>query len=132
MDDVDAVIGRLQPAEFLDVVSEVQRLAFTGAAWSDDDNMDVDFRTMCRMLQELELFLTVRQAVKPNPNPLFPTWHSDWSVLERPGVIDPGVHLLALERPGVILQVDCIRQRVMNSVLTYHRVTRRARSLHPL
>ena len=41
-DEIDDVISRLQPEEFLEVVDEVQRVAFTRTIWVDDDNDDTD------------------------------------------------------------------------------------------
>lgn len=62
-EDISAEISNLTPDQFLVVVEDIRLVAFTKAAW-DAPAADVDFRTMCRMLQEVELFLTVRRAVK--------------------------------------------------------------------
>jgi hypothetical protein len=63
MEDVTAAIQLLTVEQFLSLVEEVRKVAFTPAAW-DSDRGDVEFRTMCRYLQEAELFMAVRQAVK--------------------------------------------------------------------
>lgn len=73
---IGTVIETLSTAQFLELVEDVRVTAFTRAAWSESI-ADVDFRTMCRMLQEVELFLTVRQAVK----------YGDIGMLRR--VVDP-------------------------------------------
>jgi hypothetical protein len=60
---VNDAIGLLSPDQFLQLVEDVRVVALTGEAWSID-RPDVEFRTMCRMLREVELFLTVRHAIK--------------------------------------------------------------------
>ena len=80
VEDVDSIteaIGGLTPAQFVGLVEDVRVTAFTRAAWRGDGHKDVEFRTMCRMLQEVELFLTVRHAVK----------HGDIGMLRR--LVDP-------------------------------------------
>ena len=80
VEDVDSIteaIGGLTPAQFVGLVEDVRVTAFTKAAWRGDGHMDIEFRTMCRMLQEVELFLTVRHAVK----------HGDIGMLRR--LVDP-------------------------------------------
>ena len=62
-EDLDRAIKALSPDAFLEVVEEVRSLVFTSDAWSSAD-ADVDFRTMCRYLQEVEMLLTVRRAIK--------------------------------------------------------------------
>jgi hypothetical protein len=63
-DDAAAAISKLSPTHFNSLVEAVRLAAFTVDAWSGDGHSDTEFRTMCRMLQEVELFLTVRHAVK--------------------------------------------------------------------
>lgn len=73
---LDHTIEQLSPDDFLSLVEDVRTTAFTATAWSSD-TADVDFRTMCRLLQEVELFLTIRRAVK----------YADVGILRR--VVDP-------------------------------------------
>ena len=56
-------IRRLSVTQFLQLVEDVRITAFTYASWASQ-TPDVDFRTMCRFLQEAELFLTLRYAIK--------------------------------------------------------------------
>ena len=76
IENVADAIAALSPTQFLQLVEDVRATAFTYSAWQGS-TPDVDFRTMCRMLQEVELFLTVRCAVK----------HGDIGMLRR--VVDP-------------------------------------------
>ena len=62
IEDTTRAIGCLTPEQFLDIVDEIQRDAFSRDAWTGAKHNDVEFRTMCRMLQEVELLLTVRHA----------------------------------------------------------------------
>lgn len=61
-DKVAEKIGSLTQEQFHELVEDVRIAAFTLTAWRDGS--DIEYRTMCRMLQETELFLTVRHAVK--------------------------------------------------------------------
>lgn len=68
-DYINEIISSLKPPQFLQLVEDVRLAAFTLNAWNGDGldkqpHNDTEFRTMCRMLQEMELFLTVRHAVK--------------------------------------------------------------------
>lgn len=63
-DHISTVICQLTANQFMELVEDVRLAAFTLDAWRGDKHTDVEFRTMCRMLQEIELFLTVRHAVK--------------------------------------------------------------------
>ena len=63
IEEIDEAIQSLTASQFLEVVEEVRIAAFTRDAWLAPD-VDVDYRTMCRFLQEVELFLVVRQVVK--------------------------------------------------------------------
>jgi len=70
-DDIEAVsdtIAALTPAQFNELVDDIRVTAFTIEAWdgcvNGQPHKDIEFRTMCRLLQETELFLTVRHAVK--------------------------------------------------------------------
>jgi hypothetical protein len=79
---IDAIINALDPATYLQLIDDVRCTAFTLNAWKGLDSTgepieDIEFRTMCRMLQEVELFMTVRHAVK----------HGDIGLLRR--VVDP-------------------------------------------
>ncbi|KAK3081759.1 hypothetical protein LTS18_003025 [Coniosporium uncinatum] len=68
VDAVSTLIAVLTPVQFIELIEDVRVTAFTAQAW--DGNVDgkphgdIEFRTMCRFLQETELFLTVRHAVK--------------------------------------------------------------------
>ena len=77
IEDTTRAIGCLTPEQFLNIVDEIQRDAFSRDAWTGVKHNDVEFRTMCRMLQEVELLLTVRHAVK----------HADIGMLRR--LVDP-------------------------------------------
>ena len=64
-----AAVSRLGPRDFLNLVEDIRITAFTLDAWDGRrhdgcSHGDVEFRTMCRMLQEIEMFLTLRHAVK--------------------------------------------------------------------
>ena len=74
---IDEAISRLTTGEFLELVEEIRLTAFTLDAWNGNGHTDPEFKTMCRMLQEIELFLTVRHAVK----------HGDIGMLRR--LVDP-------------------------------------------
>jgi len=63
-DDVGAAIERLTPSQFNELVEDVRVRAFTLSAWEGEGHDDVEFRTMCRLLQEIELFLTIKHAIK--------------------------------------------------------------------
>jgi hypothetical protein len=81
-EEIDEVICSLTPDEFLKLVEEVRLRAFTLDAWQGKgpdkkEHNDTEFRTMCRMLQEIELFLTVHHATK----------HADIGMLRR--LVDP-------------------------------------------
>ncbi|KIV98311.1 uncharacterized protein PV09_09843 [Verruconis gallopava] len=71
-------IAHLPPAILLEVMDDIQNTAFTRQAWyGTEDGQNTEFRSMCRLLQEVELFLIVRYAVK----------HGDIGLLRR--VVDP-------------------------------------------
>jgi hypothetical protein len=61
---IETIIASLKPPEFLQLVEDVRLAAFTLDAWNGKHHTDTEFTTMCRMLQEIELFLTVGHAVK--------------------------------------------------------------------
>jgi hypothetical protein len=71
------VISRFNPKQFVDLIESVRVTAFTKAAWNSTGHSDPTFITMCRFLQEAELFMTVRYAIK----------HGDISILRR--CVDP-------------------------------------------
>ena len=58
------LIGRLTPSQFCHLVDDVRERAFTLDAWNGTTCNDYDFTSMCRFLQEVELFLTLRYAIK--------------------------------------------------------------------
>jgi hypothetical protein len=60
----DQLISRLTPDQFLELVKDVQQQAFTLEAWNGKGHTDPNFKTMCRMLQQIELFLTVSSSIK--------------------------------------------------------------------
>ena len=74
---IDEAIGALTPGQFARLVEDIRKTAFTASSWKGIGHEDVEFRTMCRLLQEVALFLTVRHAVK----------HGDIGMLRR--VVDP-------------------------------------------
>lgn len=63
LEEMDDVVRGLSVSQFLEIVEEIRVAAFTRDAWLAPD-VEVDYRTMCRFLQEVELFLIVRRAVK--------------------------------------------------------------------
>jgi hypothetical protein len=77
MDVVSEKIQFLTPAQFCELVEDVRVAAFTLQAWRN--GTDIEYRTMymCRILQETELFLIVRHAIK----------HADIGLLRY--VVDP-------------------------------------------
>jgi len=62
--DMDDIVARLSPSMFSEIIEEIRLQAFTLDAWEGARHKDVEFRSMCRMLQEIELFLVVQYAVK--------------------------------------------------------------------
>lgn len=77
MDVASNTIQHLMSGQFAELIEDVRLSAFTLQAWHGNTHKDVEFRTMCRMLQEIELFLSVRHAVK----------HADIGLLRR--LVDP-------------------------------------------
>jgi hypothetical protein len=63
-DGMNKHIARLTPVQYLELVEDVRVSAFTKAAWDGVGHADPEFQTMCRMLQEIEVFLSCRYAVK--------------------------------------------------------------------
>ena len=63
-DAVGEVVSGLSTDQFNHCIDQVRLVAFTMDAWNGTGHQDVEFKTMCRMLQEIETFLIVRQAVK--------------------------------------------------------------------
>ena len=76
-ESMDEVIGKLTPVQYVELVEDVRVAAFTRDAWAGRGHSDIEFQTMCRMLQEIELFLTTRHAIK----------HGDIGLLRR--MVDP-------------------------------------------
>jgi hypothetical protein len=73
--EIEGRIKLIHREEVLNLVEEVRLTAFTRAAWEDESN--IEFRTMCRFLQQMEMFLVIRYAVK----------HADIGLLRR--MVDP-------------------------------------------
>ncbi|KAF2669316.1 hypothetical protein BT63DRAFT_440007 [Microthyrium microscopicum] len=59
-------INRLSMEQFDEIIEDVRQTAFTREAWDGrpDGSDDIEFRTMCRYLQEIELLLTMRYALR--------------------------------------------------------------------
>ena len=64
IDQVDVQIEKMTALEFNDLVEDIRTSAFTLEAWEGKDQNDVEFTNMCRLLQEIETFLTVRHVIK--------------------------------------------------------------------
>jgi hypothetical protein len=64
VETITEVIGTLAPAEYYALLEEVYDTAFKYDHWIEREVDDVEFRTSCRFLQEAELFLTMRLAIK--------------------------------------------------------------------
>ena len=62
--EITDMISTLTPDQYFDLVEDIRSTAFTLDAWNGKGHQDIEFRTMCRLLQEIELFLTLRYAVK--------------------------------------------------------------------
>ena len=77
LDSMDDAISKLTPVQYMELVEDVRVAAFTQEAWGGDGHSDTEFQTMCRMLQEIEVFLTTRHAIK----------HGDIGLLRR--MVDP-------------------------------------------
>lgn len=75
-EEIDEAMQSLSVSQFLEIVEEIRIAAFTRDAWLSTD-VDTNFRTMCRYLQEVELFFIVQHAVK----------HGDIGMLRR--MVDP-------------------------------------------
>jgi hypothetical protein len=63
VEEMEDIVQGLTASQFLEIVEEIRVAAFTRDAWLAPD-VDINYRTMCRFLQEVELFLVVRHAVK--------------------------------------------------------------------
>lgn len=68
-ENLNCVIEQMSSAQYLQLMENVRKQAFTLNAWtgldSNDNSIeDIEFRTMCRYLRQIELFLTIRYAVK--------------------------------------------------------------------
>lgn len=61
---IDEAIKSLQPDQFAELVSDVRETGCALLAWGGSTHQDPEFTTMCRMLQEIELSLSVLHAVK--------------------------------------------------------------------
>ncbi|KAG5294025.1 hypothetical protein I7I50_04623 [Histoplasma capsulatum G186AR] len=69
-EDIDTIIHQLNPSQYLQLIEDVYTKAFTLDAWTGTDSQtsqstqDIEFRTMCRLLRESELFIRICYAVK--------------------------------------------------------------------
>ncbi|TEY13525.1 hypothetical protein BOTCAL_3082g00010 [Botryotinia calthae] len=54
----------MTPVEFLKVVEMVRQKAFTQEGWDGGKGVDSNYTTMCRLLQEIEIYMTINKAVK--------------------------------------------------------------------
>lgn len=63
-DDVEDSIRSMRRYDILGIMRDIQKKAFTAAAWNGEGHEDTEFRTMCRFLQEVENFKILRYAVK--------------------------------------------------------------------
>jgi hypothetical protein len=66
---VTDMIGKLSVEEFASLREDVRIRAFTQLAWEGKNpdgtpHKDSDFTTMCRLVQEIETFLTLRHAIR--------------------------------------------------------------------
>ena len=57
-------ITRLRVDEFLEIIESIHQHAFTCQAWSGTNQLDKEFITMCRYLQEVETFMTLQYAIR--------------------------------------------------------------------
>ncbi len=73
----DAAIKQLSPTQFLQYVEEVRQRGFTYTSWTGHQQADKEFVTMCRYLQEIETFMTLRYAIA----------HGDIGLIRR--LVDP-------------------------------------------
>jgi hypothetical protein len=70
---VGQAITNLTPEQVLDAVDHVYNQAFTTEAWDGNDTHDKEFVSMTRYLQEVELFLVLRHAIR----------HGDIGIIRR-------------------------------------------------
>lgn len=74
-DLVKAAVAKLTSGEYLELVKAVYKRAFTVEAWRSTSSTvsvaegapkqpDAGFTTMCRMLQQIQLCITVRKAIR--------------------------------------------------------------------
>ena len=58
------VLSELTPEQYRKVLCGVRKKVFTYPAWRGDNDHKGEFTTLCRFLQEMELFLLFKKAVK--------------------------------------------------------------------
>jgi hypothetical protein len=61
---LESIICSLTPSQFDEIVTDVRHSAFDLAAWDGEGHEDIEFRTMCRMVQEIELAIVIQHALK--------------------------------------------------------------------
>jgi hypothetical protein len=64
MNTYGEALERLAPEDFLTAVDMVRTRVFTYDSWTGNGHADGEFTSLCRFLQEIELFLLLRYAVK--------------------------------------------------------------------
>lgn len=81
-DTINTILRRkLTPSLFEAIIEDIRLAAFTISSWDGQGHQDIEYRTMCRFLQEAELLLTIRFAIK----------HGDIGILRR--MVDPLIPL---------------------------------------
>ncbi|KAF1807815.1 hypothetical protein P152DRAFT_503219, partial [Eremomyces bilateralis CBS 781.70] len=60
---LDLIIQNLEPEELISIIKEVYILAFSPEAW-DTTQYGLEFRSLCRLVQLISIFLSLRKAVK--------------------------------------------------------------------
>lgn len=60
----DAAIEELSPAQVVCLLDQVQDSMFTSSVWSGNDETNKEYVSQCRLVQEGELFLLLRHAIK--------------------------------------------------------------------
>jgi hypothetical protein len=74
---VGQAIMNLTPEQVLDAVDRVYNQAFTKKAWDGSNTRDKEFVSMARYIQEVEIFLVLRHAIR----------HGDVGIIRR--LVDP-------------------------------------------
>ena len=60
----DTAIAGLSPDQYMDILEAIRCRVFTSASWNGRADPHGEFTTQCRFLQEIELFLLLRSAIK--------------------------------------------------------------------